>query len=152
MSKETYLKGEDKENVLDLIRKCMAFRFNDNETLEFLVDNEILISCRTIRRFKQEISEIDGSSIADVYRNHIVNSVIQDVLSFEEIQKQSWKMFFEAKTIREKIQSLNCLKGASAEKLKLYENMPKKFRIEQYRAEREKQEKAKEVESQNLAN
>lgn len=125
MSKQAYLKDEEKEKVLDLIKKYLAFRLTDEEILENLKTKEIKISDRTLRRYKQEIKEDAGSTFFLVFKKLVMENVYQDILMYEEIQKQCWKLFSETTSLPQKLRALSCLRGSSSDKLRLLHNIPK---------------------------
>ena len=48
-----YLKGNQKEKVLDIIRFAIATRLNDDETASMLASKGFQISTRSIRRYRK---------------------------------------------------------------------------------------------------
>jgi len=124
MSKETYLTGEEKEKILDLIKKLLAFRLSNEEILDNLEAKKIKISDRTLRRYKQEIKEESGSTFFEVFKKQVLENGIQDILMYEEMQRQCWKLFSDAASFSEKLRALACLRGSSSDKLKMLRNMP----------------------------
>jgi len=131
MSKETYLKGEDKEKTTQFIRECIAYRFSTKESLDYLKQNKIIISERTLRRYKEEIKNECGLRLGDIFQKEVYQEVFQDLLSLQQIQKNCWALIQDEKTATsEKIRLFNCIKRIFFEKCKLYNQLPRKFRFE----------------------
>ena len=62
--KKEYLTGEQKELVIEKIRNYIGFRMTNKEIIDNLKNNEqIEISERTLRRYKQEIKATAGKNI-----------------------------------------------------------------------------------------
>ena len=123
MSQEKeYLTGKSKEKALEIVKKCMAFRFTNEESLQFLKDHGITTSERNLRRFKQEIRDSSGNTMKEVLKTHLASSIIEDILSYEQMQKQSWKVFNDSKTPHDKLKALNTLRMASLEKYKFFKS------------------------------
>ena len=130
MSKEEYLKGYQKEEALRLIRMCIAYRMTTIETLNTLKNNGCKISERTLRRFKQEIKEQAGNTVSEIYQNEIVNNLIHDVVTLEQIQRESWKEYEYTKGSNQKLKALSLIRNATQDKIKLYSQIPLKFKNE----------------------
>lgn len=123
-----YLKDEKKEAVLEKIRKYMAYRMSNEEMLTNLKDAKFEISERTLRRYKLEIKQKSGKSITEIFQNEIVNNVIEDIFTFREVQYQSWKEYSKSNVTHERLKALSLIRNATLDKLKIYEQIPWKFR------------------------
>jgi len=151
MSKETHLKGEKKQKVIDLIKLGMALRLRNEEILDQLKAKGFEISERTLRRYKLDIHEESGSSLEEKFNNQVVGNIIEDMLSYQEMQRQCWRLYYDAQTINEKIRALSSLRSISLDKIKILNNVPKGYRHEKinYKEIRERMkdmdEQAKEV-------
>lgn len=135
MSKEGYLKDDDKEKALELVRQCLAYGFSTDESLIFLKENGIAISDRTLRRYKEEIQKKDGALISRVFRTRVINNFSSDIYAFEQIKKEAWKAAKDAKNVNEKIRALTCIRQITIEKIKLYNTIPVKFHNEDNKTE-----------------
>lgn len=124
-----YLKGFKKEEALNLIRKYMAYRMNSEEILMNLNEKGFSISERTLRRFKQEIKEKSGSTVAEIYKNEIIDKIYTDIFTIEEIEKQSWIEYSKSKSTFERLKALTLIRTTINDKVKLYGNIPLKFRV-----------------------
>jgi len=124
MSKEVYLKGEQKQSAFDLIRKYMAYRMTNEEMLQNLEDKGYKISERTLRRYKQEIRDQAGDSVLQIYQNEIVGNILEDVYAFKEIQRQCWIEYDKSKVGSEKLKALSLIRNTALDKHKLYLNIP----------------------------
>jgi len=125
MSKEVYLKGEDKEKALEIIKTGIAVRMRNNEILEQLASKGIDISERTLRRYKEEITNTDEKSAFDVYQKEIGSKLIEDILSYKEIERNCWQIIYNAKTQNEKLRAISVLRGVSSDKLSILKHYPK---------------------------
>jgi len=123
-----YLKGIKKDETLEKIKKFLAFRLTDEEILNHLEDEGIKISERTLRRFKILIRADSGISVADIFRKNVVGNLVHDITSFEEIQKECWKLFHDANNSLDKIRALSLLRNSSTDKLKILNYIPRGFR------------------------
>ena len=128
MSKETYLKGEDKEKVLNLIKRGMTYRLSNQEILGELSSRGYEMSERTLRRYKLDIHEDSGETFWAKYRNQISNNILEDMLSYEEMQKQCWEIFQSAHNNNERLRAISCLRSVSLDKIKLANIVPKPAR------------------------
>ena len=124
MSKETYLKGEQKQSALDSIRKYMAYRMTNEEIMINLKDKGYEVSERTLRRYKQEIREQAGNSVLEIYQNEIVGNILDDIYGMKEIQRQCWIEYDKSKVGSEKLKALSLIRNTTLDKHKLYLNIP----------------------------
>ncbi len=128
MSKEEYLKGEEKEEVLRKIRHYIGFRMYDKEILNNLKTDGVQISERTLRRYKQEIQEKMGSNAAEIFRNQVLGNLDEDICSYEAMQREAWKAYAHARTFNEQIRALSIVRNATSDKIKLLNNIPRNSR------------------------
>lgn len=128
MSKETYLTGEKKHKVFEIIKLGMAFRLRNEEILDKLKGKGFEISERTLRRYKLDIHEESGSTLEQKFNNQVVGTIIEDMLSYQEMQRQCWRLYSDAQTISEKIRALSSLRSISLDKIKILNNVPKGYR------------------------
>jgi len=116
---------DNKEKRKLLVRKCMAFRYTVEESLEFLKKNNFNIDERTLRRDKEELNKAYGEIVSDALRNELAVGMLDDVFSLEEIQKECWKLANDSKTsTSERIRLFNFLAKSLSNKFKLFHKMP----------------------------
>lgn len=123
-----HLKGDQKEEVLEKIRKYMAYRMSNEEMLVKLKDAKYEISERTLRRYKLEIRQKAGNNATEIFQNEIVNNFIEDIFTIREVQYQSWKEYSKSNVSHERLKALSLIRNATLDKLKIYEHVPWKFR------------------------
>jgi len=128
MSKEEYLKGEEKEKALEKVRLFLGFRLTDEEIVDELLCYNIHISERTLRRYKQEIKENSGHNAAEVFKKHVIKNLIDDILSYEAVQKESWQVYNKTINQNEQIRALALVRNVTTDKIKLLKNIPYRFR------------------------
>jgi len=128
MSKETYLKGDDKEKVFSIIKTGMAYRLTNQEILYELTSRGYDMSERTLRRYKLDIHENSGKSLWSKYNRQIIANILEDILSYEEMQKQCWAIFAKSNNNSERLRAISCLRHVSTDKIKLANNVPKPVR------------------------
>lgn len=125
MSTETYLKGEKKEQALEIIKLGIAVRMRNSEILAQLTTKGFDISERTLRRYKEEIIDTSENSAFDFYQKEIASKLIEDVLSYKELERNCWEIIYNAKTQNEKLRAISVLRGVSSDKLSLLKHYPK---------------------------
>jgi len=130
MSKEEYLKGEEKEKILEKLKKYLAFRLTTEEILATLKDGGINISERTLRRFKQELAENAGSTATEIFKNQVIANLCVDIYSYEQMQRECWKTYYDAQRYDDKLRALTILRNTASDKFKLLNNIPRSFRGE----------------------
>jgi len=136
MSRE-YLTGEQKEEVIEKIRLYMGHRMYNKEIINNLKDNHnITISERTLRRYKQEITAISGKNIEQIYNAEIIGNIINDICTYESLQRKAWEAFTLARTSIEQTRALSLVRNATNDKIKLLSNIPRNLR-ESYIASQE---------------
>ena len=127
MSKE-YLIGEEKERIIEKIRYYFGLRMTDREIINNLKDNEkVELSERTLRRYKQEIREKSGNNLEQIYTTEIITNIVNEICTYESLQRQSWHAYTLARTPTEQIRALSLVRHATGDKIKLLKNIPKKF-------------------------
>jgi|TARA_B100000809_G_C15040584_1_gene495392 hypothetical protein len=124
MSKEEYLKGEQKLQAITIIKTGLAVRMRPKEILSQLTKKGIVIGERTLRRLKLEIYENAGESIYDIYKKQIGGSLFDEIISYEEMERQCWQMYFQANKPQDKIRAIAQLRMVSQDKMKLSRNFP----------------------------
>lgn len=125
MSTETYLKGEEKEKALEIIKLGIAVRMRNSEILEQLDKKGFKISERTLRRYKEEIFNTPEQSAFEIYQKEIGSKMIEDVLSYKELERNCWQIIYNAKTDNEKLRAISILRGVSSDKLSILKHYPK---------------------------
>jgi hypothetical protein len=131
MSKEVYLKGEDRLRAISIIKTGLSVKMKPSTILEQLKSKGIDISARTYRRLKLEIYKDGGESIAEIYQKQIGGNLFDQILSFEEMERQCWKLFFDSKTSQEKLRAITQMRMISQDKLKLRKHFPISSRHEE---------------------
>ncbi len=127
MSKE-YLIGDEQERIIEKIRYYIGLRMDNGEIIRNLKDNEkIELSERTLRRYKQEIREKSGTNLDQIFKAEIITNIVNDICTYESLQRQSWKTYTLARTPTEQIRALSLVRNATGDKIKLLKNIPKKF-------------------------
>jgi len=128
MSKQEYLKGEEKEKALEKVRLFLGFRLTDEEIIDELLCYNIHISERTLRRYKQEIKENSGHNAAEVFKKNVIKNLFDDILSYEAVQKESWQVYNKTINQNEQIRALSLVRNVTTDKIKLLKNIPHRFR------------------------
>jgi len=128
MSKESYLKGEEKLKAITIIKTGLGVRMSPREILNQLKNKGIDISERTYRRLKLEIYQSAGTSVLEIYKKQVGGTFFDEILSFEEMERRCWELYYAAKNPNEKFRALSQLRMISQDKMKLLKNytvMPK---------------------------
>lgn len=128
MSKETYLKGEEKLKAFTIIKTGLGVRMSPKEILNQLKNKGIDISERTYRRLKLEIYQSAGTSVLEIYKKQVGGTFFDEILSFEEMKRRCWELYYDAKNSTEKFRALSQLRMISQDKMKILKNytvMPK---------------------------
>jgi hypothetical protein len=125
MSKESYLKGEEKEKALEIIKVGIAVRLRNYEILEQLTSKGFDICDRTLRRYKKEIIKTGENSAFEIYQNEIGSKLMEDVLSYKEMERNCWKIIHTSKTSQEKLRAMSVLRGISSDKLNILKHYPR---------------------------
>ena len=125
MSKESYLKGEEKQKALEIIKVGIAVRMRNHEILDQLIKKEIKISERTLRRYKKVIIKTGENSAFEIYQNEIGSKLMEDVLSYKEMERNCWQIIHTSKTSQEKLRAMSVLRGISSDKLNILKHYPR---------------------------
>ncbi|KEQ56931.1 hypothetical protein SCCGRSA3_01926 [Marine Group I thaumarchaeote SCGC RSA3] len=128
MSKETYLKGEKRIQAIQIIKTGIGVRMNTREILEQLSKKGIEIGERTLRRLKLEIYQSAGETVSEIYKKHVSGTVFDELLSFEEMERRCWELYYESKTPSEKFRAISQLRLIAQDKMKIARVIPLNFR------------------------
>ena len=105
---------EISENTKDLVTSCMIERLSTNEALDYLKENNIDISERTYRRYKEEI--LKQKSKLERYSNKFVQvEQIKKIETQKNILHECWQMLKKTEKITEKISILKMIREVSDE-------------------------------------
>ena len=118
MSKEVYLKGEQKLKAITFIKTGLGVRMKPKEILERLKNNGIDIGERTYRRLKLEIYQSAGNTLTEISKNQAGGTFFHELLSYEEMERRCWELYYEVKTPNEKFRALSQLRMISQDKMK----------------------------------
>ena len=141
------------ENTKDFVTSCMIRRLSTNEALDYLKKNNVSISERTYRRYKEEILK-QQHILADYALNNVQIEQVKKIETKKNILRQCWKLFEQAEKIPEKLSLLKTIEKISDELPKIvwsantYGNDMK--RVERYRKERDEVENRKKRYLENL--
>lgn len=130
MSKESYLKGEEKLKAITIIKTGLGVRMSPKEILQQLQKKGIEISERTYRRLKLEIYQSAGSTISEIFRKQVGGTFFDELLSFEEMERRCWELYYDAKNPNEKFRALSQLRLISQDKRNIMKTFPMSFRTE----------------------
>ena len=102
------------ENTKDLVTSCMIERLSTNEALDYLKENNIDISERTYRRYKEEI--LKQKSKLERYSNKFVQvEQIKKIETQKNILHECWQMLKKTEKITEKISIMKMIREVSDE-------------------------------------
>jgi len=94
MSKEEYLKGEQKEKIKEVIKECNILRLKTNEALVFIEKQTgKSISERTFRRFKQEMKDGFNARFGEMVKGEFVIEHLQRIDTLKKIEGEYWKNY-----------------------------------------------------------
>ena len=122
MSKESYLKGQEKLKAITIIKTGLGVRMSPKEILNQLKNKGIDISERTYRRLKLEIYQSAGTSVLEIYKKQVGGTFFDEILSFEEMERRCWELYNAAKNSTEKFRALSQLRMISQDKMKILKN------------------------------
>ena len=106
--------SEISENTKDLVTSCMIERLSTNEALDYLKENNIDISERTYRRYKEEI--LKQKSKLERYSNKFVQvEQIKKIETQKNILHECWQMLKKTEKITEKISIMKMIREVSDE-------------------------------------
>jgi len=118
LSKESYLKGDEKLKAVSIIKTGLGVRLKPAEILERLHKAGIDIGERTYRRLKLEIYQSAGSTIAEIYQKQVGGTAFDELLSLEEMERRCWELYYSVKTPHEKFKAISQLRMISQDKMK----------------------------------
>jgi hypothetical protein len=124
MSKEEYLKGDKRIKARQIIKTCLGVRMRPDETLSRLEKHGIKISERTYRRLKLELYEDAGKTVREIITKNIAGTLVDEIFTYDEMERRCWEMFYETKSTGDKIRLLSLLRQTSQDKLKVRKNFP----------------------------
>ena len=133
------------ENTKDFVTSCMIRRLSTKEALDYLKKNNVNISERTYRRYKEEILK-QQHILADYALNNVQIEQVKKIETKKNILRQCWKLFEQAEKIPEKLSLLKTIEKISDELPNIvwyadtYTKMMKQ--IEQHRKEEEERKQA----------
>lgn len=130
MSKETYLKGEERIKAIQIIKTGLGLRMNTKEILDRLKKNGIEISERTLRRMKLEIYQSAGGTISEIFQNQVGGTIFDEILSFEEMERRCWELYYSTTVQSEKLRTISQMRLISQDKMKLLHHFPLGYRHE----------------------
>ena len=141
------------ENTKDFVTSCMIRRLSTNEALDYLKKNNVSISERTYRRYKEEILK-QQHILADYALNNVQIEQVKKIETKKNILRQCWKLFEQAEKIPEKLSLLKTIEKISDELPKIVWRA-NTFgydleRIEKRRKEKEEEESRKKRYLENL--
>ena len=102
------------ENTKDFVTSCMIRRLSTNEALDYLKKNNVSISERTYRRYKEEILK-QQHVLADYALNNVQIEQVKKIETKKNILRQCWKLFEQAEKIPEKLSLLKTIEKISDE-------------------------------------
>ena len=102
------------ENTKDFVTSCMIRRLSTNEALDYLKKNNVSISERTYRRYKEEILK-QQHILADYALNNVQIEQVKKIETKKNILRQCWKLFEQAEKIPEKLSLLKTIEKISDE-------------------------------------
>lgn len=124
MSKESYLKGEEKLKAISVIKTGLGVRMSTKEVLQELSKRGIDISDRTYRRLKLEVLNNGGTKVSEIIQKNIGGKIFEQLLQFEEMERRCWELFYSAKISSEKFRAMSQLRIISQDKMKLVTRYP----------------------------
>jgi len=132
MSKESYLKGEEKLKAITIIKTGLGVRMNPKEILERLQKDGIDISERTYRRLKLEIYQSAGNTLTEISKKHVDGTLFDELLSYEEMERRCWELYYEVKNPTEKFRALSQLRMISQDKMKILNKYAQGTRMQKF--------------------
>ena len=130
MSKDSYLKGEEKLKAITIIKTGLGVRMNPREILAHLHKKGIEISERTFRRLKLEIYQSAGTTISEIYKKQIGGTIFDEILSYEEMERRCWELYYSTNVPNEKLRMISQIRLLSQDKMKLLQYFPISYRHE----------------------
>ena len=96
------------EQAYNLITSCNVQRLSTKESLEFLSKNNVEMSERTFRRYKQQIL-LQRNTLDKYSRQNIQQEQLQKIETKKSILKHLWNLFENAVKISDKLSILKSI-------------------------------------------
>ena len=100
------------EQAYNLITSCNVQRLSTKESLEFLSKNNVEMSERTFRRYKQQIL-LQQNTLDNYSRQNIQLEQLQKIETKKSVLKHLWNLFNKAAKISEKLSILKSIEKTS---------------------------------------
>ena len=100
------------EQVYNLIISCNVQRLSTKESLEFLSKNNVEMSERTFRRYKQQIL-LQRNTLDKYSRQNIQLEQLQKIETKKSVLKHLWNLFENAVKISDKLSILKSIEKTS---------------------------------------
>ena len=100
------------EQAYNLITLCNVQRLSTKESLEFLSKNNVEMSERTFRRYKQQIL-LQRNTLDKYSRQNIQQEQLQKIETKKSILKHLWNLFENAVKISDKLSILKLIEKIS---------------------------------------
>ena len=100
------------EQVYNLITSCNVQRLSTKESLEFLSKNNVEMSERTFRRYKQQIL-LQRNTLDKYSRQNIQQEQLQKIETKKSVLKHLWNLFENAVKISDKLSILKLIEKIS---------------------------------------
>ena len=94
MVRETKLKNNKKQKILDVVLECNILRLKPHEALDLIQkETGIKISDRTYRRYKNEIVKGIDDRLEYLARTEVISEHIQSIDMYKKIERELWKNY-----------------------------------------------------------
>ena len=100
------------EQASNLITLCIVQRLSTKESLEFLSKNNVEMSERTFRRYKQQIL-LQQNTLDKYSRQNIQQEQLQKIETKKSVLKHLWNLFENAVKISDKLSILKLIEKIS---------------------------------------
>ena len=100
------------EQAYNLITLCIVQRLSTKESLEFLSKNNVEMSERTFRRYKQQIL-LQRNTLDKYSRQNIQQEQLQKIETKKSVLKHLWNLFENAVKISDKLSILKLIEKIS---------------------------------------
>ena len=113
---------KDKEKTIELIKRCMIYRYSTQETLQHLESKKLKIAEGTLRRYKEEIKNEDKPSITEIAQQEIEEGLTHNIETMKQIQHECWRGY-NSKHSTHRIKLLSLIKDSSVSLDKFYRSI-----------------------------
>ena len=100
------------EQIYNQITSCIVQRLSTKESLEFLSKNNVEMSERTFRRYKQQIL-LQRNTLDKYSRQNIQQEQLQKIETKKSVLKHLWNLFENAVKISDKLSILKSIEKIS---------------------------------------